>query len=263
MGNNPLLKIFKKIILKIATIKNCHCHFISNKLAKSLIIIKFIYAMKAICVVILLLASVTLWGQENNSPEYLFNTNRIKVSGFGGPFVSFAPFEGGFGIYSGGGGAVLLNQTLYLGGYGMGVATDHDRDDINIDKDYKVAFGHGGLWLGYINNYHKMVHWGVSTKIGAGNFKIIDRDYDSSDKDKEYANDHVFVCLPQAELEVNITKWFKINLAVGYHFMAGFNEDEYYMTSKGKKRQNFEAKDYNGPIGTISFLFGGFGQTIN
>lgn len=194
--------------------------------------------------------------------EYLLDSKRMKISGFGGPFVSFTAFEDNIAVMNGGGGAILLNQTFYFGGYGMGLSTDHERKDVPQYDYLDIDFGHGGLWFGFINNHHKLFHWGFSAKVGAGNFTLVDKDY-HVDEDDEYANDHVFVMLPQAELEINFARWFKMNFGLGYQYMMGFNDDEFYTTNEGKKRQNFEGKNYNKPIATISFLFGGFGQKID
>lgn len=209
---------------------------------------------------IVFLCSSTLFSQEEKEMQYILSgPNRPSISGFGGPFVDFSAVEGEFAVFVGGGGALLLGQTFYFGGYGEGLATSHYRYDLSEVTDIeepKISFGHGGFWLGYINNSFKAIHPAASLKLGWGNISVYD-DYYDYDHENYVANDGVFVLIPQLEMEMNLTSWFKLNVGAGYRWVTGM--DKQYYDQQGGLHDYYKTSDYSSPVGTISFLFGGFG----
>jgi hypothetical protein len=207
----------------------------------------------------LFLTSLTGFAQEEKETKYLLSgPNKPSISGFGGPIVEFSSIEDEFAVFVGGGGAVLIGQTFFFGGYGEGLTTGHYRYDlssvVNI-QDPKVSMGHGGFWLGYINNSHKAVHLGGSLKIGWGEISLYD-DYYNYDPTDYIADDGIFVLIPQFEVEMNLTPWFKLNVAGGYRWVSGI--DQKYLNGQGQWVDYYHSSDYSSPVGTISLLFGGF-----
>jgi hypothetical protein len=210
-------------------------------------------------------------GQEENEPRYLLGNNDgdVHVSGFGSFIIGFSGVDGNFAVYNGGGGAVLLNQTVYFGGYGMGLSTRHTMGSIAMVKpggeekyydDLYAQFGHGGFWLGYLHKSYKPIHFGFSTKLGWGSLSmsndIFDKNYDEYDY-YHIVVDRVFVATPQLEVEMNLLKWFKINASAGYQFVSGV--DKTYMNTAGEQVKFFDGKDFNQPMFNLTFAFGGFG----
>lgn len=187
--------------------------------------------------------------------ETLFGKMKLgKVSGMGGTFVEFSNANSEFAVFNGGGGAVIFNQTFYIGAYGMGLSTLHKMvySDSSVIKKIgdrnHVSFGHGGLWIGYLNKSHKLLHWGVSSKFGVGAVSLYDIDFEDNDY-ASFANDVVMVFTPQLEAELNVTSWFKVNVGAGYRVVSGIDKTQYYK------------KDMlNSPEGTIKLLFGGFAK---
>lgn len=183
--------------------------------------------------------------QAQDDYEHLLKDRRIRFSVFGGPIFELSSVHNNFGFSTGGGGGIILNQTLMIGGYGMRLApvigTDVILNDVNYDN-LEIAFGHGGLWIGYIHNYRKLIHFGASTKLGWGNITL---------NDHRLANpyvDNVMVITPQVEAEMNISNWFKINLGVGYRFVSGINDS---VLTEG---------NFNSPQLTVGFIVGWFKQ---
>jgi hypothetical protein len=222
-------------------------------------------------IALLLLGTSFVNAQEENEPQYLIGnqTGKVYVSGFGSYTIGFSEFDGDLAVYNGGSGAILLNQTVYFGGYGTGLSTSHRRDDITIQtaggnefaySDLKTMFGHGGFIIGYIHKSYKPVHFGASTKLGWGAASLIeDNNYDYHDS-YNYNNvvtDQVFVITPQVEVELNMLKWFKINAGVGYQIVTGL--DQNYLNADGNPTEFFDSKDFNKPVFNLSFVFGGFG----
>ncbi|MCD4734919.1 MAG: hypothetical protein K8R53_02645 [Bacteroidales bacterium] len=206
-----------------------------------------------------------LFSQEDREPQYLLSGNdgQVHISGFGAPIIGFSSIEGNFAVINGGGGAVLFNQTFYIGGYGMGLSTQHKRNNIEISgstakyDDLYTRFGHGGFWLGYIHDSHKAVHFGFSTKLGWGSVSLTEQYNHDDYKWDNVVIDNVFVMNPQIEVELNLLKWFKMNVGAGYQFVAGI--DRTYTNPQGNTVNFFESKDFNKPMVNLSLLFGGFG----
>lgn len=221
-----------------------------------------------------ILVSGSIFSQDDNEPRFLLNngTGKVGVSGFGAYTVGFSSFDNEFAVYNGGGGAVILNQTVYFGFYGTGLSTSHSSPGFTMenhagllipyDKVY-TKFGHGGFWLGYIHKSYKPVHFGASTKLGWGSASLTDQNYsyNNSGYDEPYnyysiVTDEVFVIQPQIEVELNLLKWFKINASAGYQIVTGL--DKYYINEQGNAVDFFNPKDFNQPVFNLTFAFGWF-----
>jgi len=204
--------------------------------------------------------------------EEEMNRNYLKA-GFGNYTIGFSQYKGNFAVYNGGGGAVLLNQTFYFGLYGTGLSTRHSVDAFTMKDQYghaltyndlRTNFGHGGLWLGYIHQSNKPIHFGASVKLGWGAASLSNDWYSSSQDTYDYytiGDDHVFVATPEVQVEMNLLRWFKINASAGYQLVSGL--DATYIDENGAQQHFFGSNDFNQPVFNISFLFGGFGYKRN
>jgi len=227
--------------------------------------------VKLLLVAVLLVPGLQiLHGQESDEPRYLLGNenSKVHVSGFGSYILGFSGMDGNFAVYNGGGGAVLLNQTVYFGGYGTGLSShnstrsltmiDPGGVEIHYDNLY-TQFGHGGFWLGYLHKSYKPIHFGASTKLGWGSLSMSNDVYDHNFDEYDYYHivlDKVFVITPQIEVEMNLLKWFKINASAGYQFVSGI--DKTYASTTGEQVKFFENKDFNQPMFNLAFVFGGF-----
>ncbi len=221
---------------------------------------------KIIFVIAAIILSNLAMAQDDKPTQYLFGNNGTSVTGFGAPIIQFWSKGGDLAVSSGGGGAVLINQTFFIGGYGMGLATEHDVENLKVMQSsgssisyskLRTNFGHGGLWLGYIHHRKDAIHWGVSAKIGGGAINLTDPEFDEN-MHKGIGLDGVFVFIPQIEMEMNINRWFKINIGAGYQMVSGV--DKTYTNTNNQVVNYYNSSDYNSPQASISFLFGGFGR---
>jgi hypothetical protein len=190
-----------------------------------------------------------------DSTSYLL-TEKTVLSGFGAPFVEFSSVNKQFAVCLGGGAAMMINQTLFIGGYFEGIVTNHYREDLQTVVDAqrpKISFEHGGIWLGYIYKHKKAIHGGLSTKLGWGEIDLKDGESGNPDSDYDY-RDRIFTIQPQVEMEFNMTEWFKINVGAGYRFVTGI--DATYQI-EGNPVNFYENSDFNSFVGTITLVFGG------
>lgn len=184
----------------------------------------------------LCLSGLSLFGQKQ---ETLFGKSRV-VGAFGAPIVEYNFANDDTQVSVGGGGAVIIGN-FFLGGYGMGSTNNTWINDV---EPFKIELGHGGFWVGGTYPSHKLVHFFSSAKIGWGAVNI--EFYD----DNVRVDDNVFVFEPEAGIEVNIFKWFRIATTAHYRWVDGINP-----TVAGVDR-NY----YNGFGANLTFRLGGFGS---
>ncbi|MCF8331512.1 MAG: hypothetical protein K9H84_03585 [Bacteroidales bacterium] len=185
--------------------------------------------------------------KDPEEPQYLFESGNIQISGFGGPGMSFSMIGDDFAVYSGGGGAVLINQKLFIGGYGEGLATKHTLDEsvVSCPDKNALAFGYGGIWIGYIYQPLKLIHLNINTLIGWGGISLYDDEFDVHNLE-HCDRDGVFVLLPQIEMEVNLTSWMKFTAGAGYRFTTGISNSIY------------DTDIFNQPNIRLGVMFGNF-----
>lgn len=191
--------------------------------------------MKKIFAIILsLFITASLYCQDQEI-QTLFGYG-TRISGFGGPFMSFTMVNNEFAHMMGGGGGVLLGD-FFLGGYGEGL-TNYIED---IEGGDKIEFGHGGFWTGYSFFGVKPLHPTFSLQVGWGNISLQDPEgWDT------YYNDNIFVVNPTIELEMNFTKFFRLSIGGHYRFVTGV--DASILTNQ----------DMSGPGVFLGFKFGWF-----
>lgn len=148
---------------------------------------------------------------DDQEIQTLMNSFEIKrISGFGGPTMSFTTINDEFAFMMGGGGGVIINN-LFLGGYGEGLSNTLNPDAENDIRN--LEFEHGGFWVGYEFAHQRMIHPVLSTRIGWGNIKV--------NKENQGLTDNVFVIVPTVSAEINFTHFFKVN--VGAEYRKTFN----------------------------------------
>ncbi len=205
--------------------------------------------------------------------QYLFQgeDKDISLSGFAGVMNEFSEFDGDFAFSMGGGAALLIDQRFYIGGYGMGLTTRHLRSFETYEpelaetehlKDVYTRFGHGGIWLGFILNPQKAVNFGANVKLGWGSYSITDKKYPGEEyKWENYAIDNVFVFSPEIDVNLNLLKWMRLSIGVGYRLVSGVNET-YLALDQGAiyERQYFDSDALNSLTGNLSLSFGWFNK---
>ena len=195
---------------------------------------------KAIFLGLMLAFSVSAFSQEKEF-QTIFDNRDVRISGLGGPFMQFTTVAGEFGHMMGGGGAVLLNN-FFLGGYGLGL-TNAIPDYVNQNPSDRLTLGHGGFWLGYSLFGEKPIHVTFSTLIGWGEFGVME-DYGTY----PFVRDKIFVLSPTIELELNLTRYFRIGAGASYNIYTLVDQSMHGYTNA----------DLSAPGGFLSFKFGWF-----
>lgn len=173
----------------------------------------------------------------------------IDISAFGAPILDYSVLGGNneFAFFMGGGGALLFDNKFFFGGYGSSLRNSSSIDgtiDGQSADNLRVELSHGGFWTGYTIGTNKLVHVGLSSRFGWGNLRILDGD-NGNDRLESGA---VFVAIPQVDVELNVTDWWRISFGGGYRFV-----------SQNSDVQTVDvANDISGMNGQLTFKFGWF-----
>jgi hypothetical protein len=188
-----------------------------------------------------LLPAQTIEGDElkkHNEVQTVMNSIEIhRISGFGGPSMSYSTVNGDFAFLMGGGGGIIINN-LFLGGYGEGLSNSLNGTNHSI-RD--LEFGHGGFWVGYELAPKSIIHPVISSRIGWGGISGFNT------TDNKFFADNVFVVVPTISAEVNFTRFFKINIGA-----------EYRQTLNVNNAGNLTNKDFSSLGVNMNFIFGWF-----
>jgi len=177
--------------------------------------------------------------------------NGTKVRGFGSLDMRMTEFKDDLGLVVGAHGGIILNNhfIIGLGGYGL-TSNFVIEDSENFDELYMYG-GYGGLILGGIFSPKEVVHIYTPVLIGAGGMEVTDRNYlNNFNRPHGFGTfgetTAFFVVEPGLEIEVNITRFFKIGIGASYRLVR---ESDLSTVSDN---------DLSGFSGGFSLKFGGF-----
>ncbi|UCG91468.1 MAG: hypothetical protein JSV97_10370 [candidate division WOR-3 bacterium] len=167
-------------------------------------------------------------------------TGKTRLGFFVAPVMKITELNDNVEAFTGGHAGLIINRNFMIGVGGFGLADDFE---YGTARDPLVDFGYGGLLVGYINNSHELIHLSVHSLIGGGGL-CYRRWYDVW-YDEQYI-DAVFVLEPGLDLELNVTRYFRIGLGGSYRLVYGVNFDDL---------SNY---DVSGPAASVTFKLGKF-----
>jgi len=177
--------------------------------------------------------------------------NGTKVRGFGSLDIRMTEFKDDLGLVMGVHGGIILNNHFVIGLGGYGLTTNFVVEESeNFDQLYLYG-GYGGLILGAIFSPKEVIHIYTPVLIGAGGMEVTDRNYLNNfhrppDFGTFLENSAFFVVEPGVEIEVNVTRFFKIGLGASYRLVR---ESDLTKVSNS---------DLSGFSGGLSLKFGKF-----
>ncbi len=198
--------------------------------------------MKTVIFFLVLLIGFPLYAQET------LIDGKVDIGGFGGPMVQSTSINGRFGLLVGGGGGVIIDHTIALGGAGYGLTNDVADDAAPASTPY-LNLGYGGVLIQYIHRSDDLIHVTAGVLIGGGGLgfrKNIAEETGESHWRDDTLNDAIFVAEPNVGAELNVTQWFRIALGGSYRFVSGV------------ELAGLDNADIGGPNGWIMFKFGSF-----
>lgn len=168
---------------------------------------------------------------------------QTSLNGFGGPMIQGAPLDGDWRAHIGGGGALLINRSFYVGLYGMGMIGNIERKLFNPETrdsvNFPLNFAQGGLWLGYFINPDNKVQATVNSTLGIGSI--------STSVDCNCGPDRIYLFSPYLGVQYAATDFMRVELAAGYRIVGSDNDLDL-----------FGDTNLSAPFVGLNLRFGGF-----
>lgn len=191
-----------------------------------------------IATILLVFATGLLIAQDENSGEYktLFSKGS-KVRGFGALDIKYSEINGNDNMLVGAKGGVIINSHLILGIGGYGLSSINKFDGIDPAQDLYLYGGYGGLLVGYTIAPKEVIHLSFPILIAVGGFEVSDRNYFNEirnqgqiELDHRIEHSTALVIEPGLEMEINVTKFFRIGLGGSYRVVRGVTLDKNNIT---------------------------------
>ena len=168
---------------------------------------------------------------------------KIESGGYGGPLVKVGPIGGKTGIFVGGQGGWIMNHRFVLGGKGYVLVNDVDIED---RQNLKLEFACWGALVEYVFFPDNLLHFCLSSMIGAGSARYAVKNWQEPHDDVNYEEDAFFVVEPGVDAVLNIHKYFRIAAGASYRYTSGVGYED--LTNS----------DLSGVTGQVLLKFGVF-----
>lgn len=173
------------------------------------------------------------------------------MTGFGGLDVKMSEFKDDRTLLIGMYGGMIVNRhyLLGIGAYGMASSNDFKGTYPGGTELRKLNLhgGYGGVILGATLFTREVVHLSFPILFGGGSIDVVDNkfidDFTNVD-DVTIEKSAFFVVEPNAQIEINITKKFRIAGGVSYRYITASGFD------------NLKDSELSGLTSTLSFRFG-------
>ncbi|MBN2509106.1 MAG: hypothetical protein JXB03_02475 [Spirochaetales bacterium] len=185
-------------------------------------------------IITFLLFSSGLIFAEDSAPKTLFG-DFLSISGYGGVSVEYARLnDETYGWLTGGRGAVIIDDTFAIGGFGKMFVQPTKRAELTgtpySGEEPYVHLGYGGLLLEYHLNPKDLVHLSVGVLAGVGGvsyspYSIEDDEFDT-DADRPTDIEAFVVVEPEVTLLINLTRFCRAGLGVSYRYPYGLDGNE-------------------------------------
>ena len=194
-------------------------------------IINYLRMKKIIIVVFILSTAAAGFGQVDETEQIkprrsddimtlLGSSNAI--GGYGGLSMLYSQIDNKDAFVFGARGAAILGHSFAIGFGGSGFVTDIFYDDA-LNMDANLAGGYGGIFFEPIILPKYPVHLSIPVLIGAGGiaYSSVDRGWEES----WYVEDSeaFFVVEPGAEIELNITRFFRFSIGAYYRYTSNID----------------------------------------
>lgn len=165
--------------------------------------------------------------QEENEFRYYQDNMRTLFGhgksngGYGAFSIGYAEIDHRDAIQFSGRGAWIIHHSFAIGLAGTGFINELHYDPA-VSSDVFLTGGYGGLLLEPIIAPRFPVHLSFPVVLGAGGIAFISEEYDVYRNFVE-DTDAFLVIEPGAELELNVTRFFRLAFGASYRHITGFN----------------------------------------
>ena len=189
-----------------------------------------------IIAIVIIISSLNLYTQEKTGEmETIFGDKEYQSGYYGCPEVKYTQFNDQMEIMVGGRGGWIINHTFSIGLAGYGLVTNSEvnsgyipRDSLDL-RPYYVQTGMGGIFLQYTYSSNSMIHFTVNSLIGAGgasytpNMRGMNTNMGFDYNNRNYDQSAFFVFEPGIGVEMNIFRFFRVELGGSYRIISGLD----------------------------------------
>lgn len=161
-------------------------------------------------------------------PPLLLGHKKPHVGGYGGLTVAYSHMLHRDGVLVGGGGAMLLDHRLSLGGAGYGFTRTPSGPPRADGTPREYVTGYGGFVIRYAAYTDFPVYASLGFLIGGGAIQLVtDHEADDDWDDDEVKSRGYFVTQPDLTLHVNPTRWLRFGVMLGYRIATAVDDFDY------------------------------------
>jgi len=180
-------------------------------------------------------------------------SKKNDLNAFGAADLKVADLKDERGLIVGAYGGFIINRRYMLGVAGYGLVTNIEFDGVvpgQVNpKKLNLHGGYGGILIGGSIAPRELIHLSIPVLLGAGAWQVVDKDFfikNPADSEFTIEKSVFFVIEPGIEVEVNVTKNFRLGAGVTYRYISG------------TQLENLADEELSGTTGMISFRFGRF-----
>ena len=206
--------------------------------------------MKQLFLIAVLFSSVSLYAQ-NLAESKLQTRGKNTHSGYGALTTNYSKFNGENAMFVGAYGGWLINHKLMLGLAGQYLVTQHDGFGFNTEtnKENELKMGYGGLMVEYTFFEKRKIHATANSIIGFGvitNGSDGGYDPETGESWRSVDESGFLAFHPSVNVELDVTKWFRISAGGGYRVIASSNV------------KGLSDSDLSSPTANVTLKFGVF-----
>ena len=175
------------------------------------------------------------------------------LNAFGAADLKIGDLKGERGLLVGAYGGFIINRRYLFGVAGYGLVTNLEFEGQvpgqTETKQLNLHGGYGGIIIGATIAPRELIHVSIPIVLGAGSLEVVDKDFfinNPADSEFTVENSVFFVAQHGVEVEINITKYFRLGIGMTYRYISG------------TELENVKDEDVSGTTAMISFRFGRF-----
>lgn len=185
--------------------------------------------------------------KEDDDMQTIFNKDNLKFTGgYLAPEIKVSNVHEDISMFLGGKLGFTFNEKFSLGmaGYGLVNNSNYYENVPEIsttnETPLRIGMGYGGLNMEYTLFSSKVVHFTIPVVVGAGGVTLYEDDGDYFNSEwEEIENSAAFVVEPGVTVELNLFKFFRIDLGASYRYVSGTELD--YLTDEDLTDLSFNA----------------------
>jgi len=168
---------------------------------------------------------------QDEEIQTLFSSDKIsRIGTYGTLEAKGTQLDTDFsGLFLGGKIGLVFNDVFVIGGAGYGlIPTKKITCPIigHENENNYLTGGYGGLYFEYINSPSKLLHFTANAFIGCGSVTYKpyygNNGYDNVDNSYGHPSSFVVVIEPGIDMELNVSKMFKMALGASYRYSPNF-----------------------------------------